>query len=83
MCVRVTRRPRRGEGGLRVAPVNIQWRLSPPEVQPFGMAHPGVQPLEDGQRAHVFRGFNRKRMWQPHFVTANGTESFHPIQAIA
>ncbi len=74
-------------GVLRIMPVNIQWRLSPPEVQPFGMARPGVQPLEDGQKAHVFRGFNRQRMWQPHFappqVNANGIESDHPIQAIA
>ncbi|HEY3856138.1 MAG TPA: M48 family metalloprotease [Verrucomicrobiae bacterium] len=75
------------KGVLHLSPGNIQWRLSPPEVQPFGMARPGVQPLEDGQRAHVFRGFNRQRIWQPHFVeaqvTATGAVSSHPILAIA
>jgi hypothetical protein len=56
------------EGGLRIAPVHIQWSLSPPGIQPFGMAHPGVQPLADGQKTRVFRGFNRHRVWQPHFA---------------
>jgi Zn-dependent protease with chaperone function/tetratricopeptide (TPR) repeat protein len=59
------------EGGLRLSPGNIQWCLSPPEVQPFGMARPGVQPLADGQKTRVFRGFNRQRVWQPHFAPAH------------
>jgi tetratricopeptide (TPR) repeat protein len=59
------------DGGLRLSPGNIQWCLSPPEVQPFGMACPGVQPPADVQNTRVFRGFNRQRVWQPHFAPAH------------
>jgi tetratricopeptide (TPR) repeat protein len=67
--------------GPRVVAMNLVWQLSPPEHQPFGMAHPGVQAFPHDRRSALFGGFRWRGPWQSHYQQVQAVVD--PIQSLS
>jgi len=51
-------------GGLHIVVPELNWKLAPPEHQPFGPVRPGIQLLAGASGTSAFRGFERRGLWQ-------------------